>query len=102
VLLLVAEDETYGRALIGHLNGLCLAPDDVDVGMAYRTLREFEAEGLVVSRWDADSGAPRRTYRLTGAGRGALADWIEVMHERRRLVDVFLEGAERLSGGKGG
>jgi DNA-binding PadR family transcriptional regulator len=96
-LLLLAEGKTYGGALIARLNGLCLAPGEVDVGMTYRTLRESEAEGLVVSRWVADGGAPRRTYRLTKAGGEALNDWIEVMHERRRLVDAFLEGAGRLS-----
>lgn len=30
---------------------LDLAPDGVDVGMAYRALPEFEAEGLVESAW---------------------------------------------------
>jgi PadR family transcriptional regulator PadR len=102
LLLLLAGAETYGRALIAELNGLCLAPGDVDVGMAYRTLREFEMEGLVVSHWDAADGAPRRTYQLTEAGHEALADWTEVMHERRRLVDAFLDGADRLSRGEGG
>ena len=43
LLRLVAEGETHGSALIARLNALCLAPAGVDVGMAYRTLREFEA-----------------------------------------------------------
>jgi PadR family transcriptional regulator PadR len=94
VLLLLAEGEPYGKALIDQLDQLCLAPDGVDVGMAYRTLREFEAEGFVVSRWLTDEGAPRRIYRLTDAGRRELDDWIGVMHERRRLVEAFLERAE--------
>jgi DNA-binding PadR family transcriptional regulator len=103
VLLLLTEGEAYGAKLIGRLNGLCLAPGDVDVGMTYRTPREFEAEGLLVSRWvTADNMAPRRTYRLTEAGREAFADWIEVMHERRRLVDAFLAGAGAIAGGEGG
>jgi PadR family transcriptional regulator len=94
LLRLIAEGDTHGGALITRLNGLCLAPGGVDVGMAYRTLREFEAEGLVASRWMADGGTPRRSYSLTVEGREALDEWIEVMRERARLIDAFLDGTE--------
>lgn len=97
LLVLVGEGEAHGGALIDRLDGLCLAPNGVDVGMAYRTLREFETEGLVVSRWLTDNGAPRRTYRLTDAGHRALAEWISVMRERGRLVEAFLGQTERLT-----
>jgi DNA-binding PadR family transcriptional regulator len=102
LLVLVGDGEAYGGALIAQLNALCLAPNGVDVGMAYRTLREFEAEGLVVSRWVADNGAPKRAYQLTLAGRQALYEWIAVMRERGRLVEAFLGEAEGRTQGKGG
>jgi PadR family transcriptional regulator, regulatory protein PadR len=104
LLRFLAEGEAHGGALIARLDGLCLAPDGVDEGMAYRALREFEAEGLVNSGWVTDDGPPRRTYRLTDAGRQALDEWISVMHERARLVEAFLDGTERLdrSDGEGG
>jgi len=102
LLRLVAEGEAHGGALIARLNELCLAPDGVDVGMAYRTLREFEAEGLVDSAWMTNDGPPRRTYRLTDAGGRALDEWIAVMRERARLIDAFLEGTDRLTRGEGG
>ena len=102
LLRLVVEGETHGGALIARLNALCLAPDGVDVGMAYRTLREFETEGLVESAWVTNDGPPRRTYRLTRAGRQALDEWIAVMRERARLIDAFLDGTERLDRGEGG
>jgi PadR family transcriptional regulator PadR len=95
-LLFVAEGEPYGAELIAALDELCLAPRGVDAGMLYRTLRESEAEGLVVSRWQADAGAPKRTYRLTEAGRRELDDWVGVMHERQRLTEAFLERARGL------
>ncbi len=97
LLVLLGEEEAYGGALIARLDELCLAPDGVDVGMAYRTLRELEAEGLLSSRWVADDGAPRRTYRLTRDGRQALDEWTSVMHERRRLVEAYLDQAGRLA-----
>lgn len=102
LLRLVAEGEVHGGALIARLNELCLAPDGVDVGMAYRTLRELEGEGLVSSVWVVNDGPPRRTYRLTDAGREALGEWISVMRERVRLIDAFLDGTERLDRGEGG
>jgi DNA-binding PadR family transcriptional regulator len=95
-LLALADGEPYGAALIAELDALCLAPRGVDAGMLYRTLREFEAAGLVVSHWAAGGRAPRRAYRLTKAGRHELHDWIGVMHERRRLTDAFLDRASRL------
>jgi PadR family transcriptional regulator, regulatory protein PadR len=102
LLVLIANEEAYGGALIARLNGLCLAPNGVDVGMAYRTLRELEAEGLMTSRWVADDGAPRRAYRLTSAGRSTLDEWISVMRERGRLVEAFLDQANSLPLAKGG
>jgi PadR family transcriptional regulator len=102
LLRLVADGEAHGGALIARLNELCLAPEGVDVGMAYRTLREFEAEGLVESAWVTNDGPPRRTYRLTVAGRQALDEWIAVMRERARLIDAFLDGTDRLERAEGG
>jgi PadR family transcriptional regulator, regulatory protein PadR len=102
LLRLVAGGEAHGGALIAQLNALGLAPDGVDVGMAYRTLREFEAEGLVDSAWVTNDGPPRRTYRLTEAGRQALDEWVAVMRDRARLIDAFLDGTERLARGEGG
>jgi DNA-binding PadR family transcriptional regulator len=102
LLRLVADGEAHGGALIAGLNDLCLAPDGVDVGMAYRTLRELEADGLVESAWVMEDGPPRRTYRLTRAGRAALNEWIGVMHERARLIEAFLDGTDRLGWRAGG
>jgi PadR family transcriptional regulator, regulatory protein PadR len=102
LLLLVAEGETHGYALIAALNDLCVAPEAVDVGMAYRALREFERNGLVESRWMVSNGPPRRAYRLTADGRRALAEWTAVMRERDRLISTYLDRAKRLGGTQGG
>jgi PadR family transcriptional regulator len=96
LLLLIGRDEAYGAELIDRLDELCLAPNGVDAGMAYRTLRELEAEGLMTSHWLADDGAPRRAYRLSSAGRQALDEWVSVMRERGRLVQAFLDQADQL------
>jgi hypothetical protein len=60
-LLLPWRGRGHGYALIARLNEL-VSPGGVDVGMAYRTLRELETEGLVRS---VDS-RERRSRRSTG------------------------------------
>jgi DNA-binding PadR family transcriptional regulator len=102
LLLLVTEGEAHGYALIGRLNDLGVAPEGVDVGMAYRTLRELETDGLVASEWVAEGGAPRREYRPTPKGRSALAEWASLMCERGRLIDDFLAREARLERDEGG
>ena len=62
LLVFIGGGEVHGAALIDRLDEVCLAPNGVDVGMAYRALRELEAEGLVTSNWVVDQAAPRRVY----------------------------------------
>ena len=45
----------------------------VDTGSLYPALHRLERAGLVTSEWDLVGGRRRRTYRLTPAGRQALA-----------------------------
>ena len=91
MLLLVAQGPTYGYKLIGELNELGVAPEGIDAGMVYRTLRSMDAEGLVATTWGPASDQPRREYQLTDEGACALADWIDVMSERKRLIEHFLD-----------
>ena len=102
MLLLVAEGPVHGYSVIGQLNELGLNSDGVDVGMVYRNLREFEAEGLVETQWGLEQGPPRREYRLTARGHEVLEEWVEVMIERRRLIKAFLSRAQRTERPEGG
>jgi len=96
LLVLLARGVAHGYALVGRLNALGVAPGELDAGTLYRTLRELELTGLVESQWrPPDSGAPRRDYVLTDAGRARLAEWVAVMHERARLLDEFLAEYEQ-------
>ena len=101
VLLLVAQGPTYGYKLIGELDELGVAPDGIDPGMVYRTLRTMDADGLVTTEWGLEGDQPRREYRLTQDGACALEDWIDVMHERRRLIDHFLVRGQAITKAQG-
>jgi poly-beta-hydroxybutyrate-responsive repressor len=97
LLVLIAGGATHGYSLLRKLNELGVSPDEVDVGQLYRTLRELELAGLVVSRWEMpEAGAARRAYEITDAGRAVLHDWAFVMQERARLVGEFLSQYEQL------
>ena len=97
MLGLLADGSAHGYSLLGRLNELGLAPDELDVGQLYRTLRELELAGLVRSAWEMpDAGAARRRYEITDEGLSALHDWSFVMQERARLVGEFLDQYERL------
>ena len=91
VLLLVAQGPTYGYRLIGELDELGVAPEGLDPGMVYRTLRSMDADGLMTTEWGLEGDQPRREYRLTEDGACALDDWMDVMSERKRLIEHFLE-----------
>jgi poly-beta-hydroxybutyrate-responsive repressor len=98
LLVLLAGEPAHGYSLLGQLNELGVAPEDVDVGQLYRTLRELEMAGLVKSSWETPAaGAARRGYAITDEGLAVLDDWAAVMRERARLVGEFLKQYERAS-----
>jgi PadR family transcriptional regulator PadR len=101
VLLLVAQGPTYGYKLIGELDELNVAPEGIDPGMVYRTLRSMDADGLMTTEWGLEGDQPRREYRLTEEGACALEDWIDVMNERKRLIEHFLERGSAITADQG-
>ncbi len=90
VLAMVGATGGHGYALQAQLDEIGLANGKVDVGQVYRTLRDLERAGQVVSTWSSDRAGPqRRDYVLTDAGFAALHEWAAVMRERTRLIAEF-------------
>ena len=59
----------------------------------YPVLRNLEGNGLLESFVEPSmSGPPRRYYRITAAGRTALADWSAAWRATRDSVDTVLKG----------
>jgi PadR family transcriptional regulator PadR len=93
LLLLLADSPAHGYQLLERLN----QNEDtrgIDPGLLYRTLRQFEEDGLVKSSWDNEgSGAARRVYEVTADGIGYLDGWIEHVHNIQaklaRLIDRY-------------
>lgn len=81
LLLLAAIDSgpSHGYAIAETLRRRSDGAFDLPDGTIYPALRRLEKSGLVASRWSDDTARRRRVYRLTPAGRRALAaeqhDW---------------------------
>lgn len=87
----------HGYDLLGEVNALELSDTEVDPGAIYRTLRQLEAEGAVVSTWDTSGAGPaRRNYELTDLGRARLASWVELLDRRAQAMAHFVKQARML------
>ena len=81
------------HAAAGDIHGAWLASElahhghHISPGTLYPTLHRMEQEGLLTSRQVVAEGRSRRTYRITPAGRRALAEMKRVLKE---LADEVL------------
>lgn len=96
-LVLLALLAQKGEALYGYEIAKQLGGVDPDLalgkqGALYPVLRSLADDGLLES-WVEPSvaGPPRRYYRITPAGRHALAEWAHIWRRTRRLVDDMIE-----------
>ena len=62
----------HGYAIIHAVRAGSAGRIDLPTGTVYPALHRLERAGLLTSSWSTDQGRPRRTYRLTAAGRRAL------------------------------
>ena len=89
VLALLRDGERYGFELVRELamvDGLVTSE-----GTIYPLLTRLRKDELVTTFWqESESGPPRRYYRLTAAGRTALADFTDEWSRFRDSVDAIL------------
>ena len=92
VLAILADDDSYGYAIIkrvGELSGGRLQWTD---GMLYPVLHRLERQGLVDARWgESETGRRRKYYRITRSGRAQLAE----QQRQWQVVDDTLRGIWR-------
>jgi PadR family transcriptional regulator PadR len=93
VLSLLADEERYGFDLVrglGETDGMVTSE-----GTIYPLLSRLRRDGLVESTWqESPAGPPRRYYRLTDSGRGALEGFRLEWRRFRDAVDHFVERTE--------
>jgi PadR family transcriptional regulator, regulatory protein PadR len=90
VLLFLKNWSAHGYQIMQTLTMLGFAA--VDPATVYRTLRQMEREGLVLSSWEtSDAGPARRTYRITESGEQFLGQWADALGTYQRFLDRFFE-----------
>ena len=92
VLAILAEEASYGYAILKRVREMSRGRLEWTDGMLYPVLHRLERQGHVEAKWQvAESGRRRRYYRITRRGRAALAE------ERRQwqVVDATLRGIWR-------
>jgi PadR family transcriptional regulator PadR len=100
LLLLRKKGRSYGYDLSGDLQEHALTDAQIERGALYRTLRQLEANGNVVSAWDVDgSGPARRVYKLTAKGERHLDEWVTVLRHVSKSMARFVAEAKRTKTG---
>jgi DNA-binding PadR family transcriptional regulator len=102
LLLLKKKGRSYGYDLAGDLPEHALTDAEIERAALYRTLRQLEINGNVLSEWDTDRGGPaRRVYRLTAQGERHLEEWATVLDHVSKSMARFVKDARNLQGRKG-
>src|SRR3954468_24681829 len=92
VLAILAEEASYGYAILQRVRELSSGRMEWTDGMLYPVLHRLERLGYVEARWEvAESGRRRKYYQLTTNGQAQLDE------ERRQwqAVDATLRGLWR-------
>src|SRR5216117_3667431 len=89
LLAILAEEDSYGYAILQRVRELSGGRMEWTDGMLYPVLHRLKRLGHFEARWEvAESGRRRKYYRITSQGRARLAE------ERRQwqAVDATLRG----------
>ena len=89
VLAILAEEDSYGYAILQRVRELSGGQMEWTDGMLYPVLHRLERLGFIEARWEvAENGRRRKYYAITTQGRAQLAE------ERRQwqAVDETLRG----------
>ena len=92
ILAVLEEEPRHGYAVIDALQQQSGGALDLPTGTVYPALRRLESAGWVSGSESTVAGRRRRTYRLTRAGRAALAAQRSEWAEFSTVVSRFLGG----------
>ncbi|HET7569465.1 MAG TPA: helix-turn-helix transcriptional regulator [Gammaproteobacteria bacterium] len=89
VLAILADEDSYGYAILKRVRELSGGRMEWTDGMLYPVLHRLERLGHIQARWEvADSGRRRKYYRITRSGHRQLAE----EHRQWQAVDATLRG----------
>jgi DNA-binding PadR family transcriptional regulator len=89
VLAILAEEDSYGYAILRRVRELSEGRVEWTDGMLYPVLHRLGRLGYVEGRWEvAETGRRRKYYRITAQGRAQL----EEQRQQWQAVDCTLRG----------
>ncbi len=90
VLLAVSMQRAHGYLIEEYLEKTLHYVGRPDKSTLYRTLRQLEKTGLLLSSWEpGPTGPARRVYSITEAGRAWLDSWVSTLDSYRGMIDTF-------------
>ncbi len=88
ILRVVCEEPIHGYGITKKIEELSEGRHVIKSGTMYTTLRRMEKEGLLKSEWrESESGPNKRVYDITVKGREHLKNWLEIIKERKRMME---------------
>jgi PadR family transcriptional regulator, regulatory protein PadR len=84
----------HGYAIIDAVRVASAGRIDLPTGTIYPALHRLERAGLVTSSWSTGQTRPRRTYKLTAAGRRALGTERSAWQEFATAVTAVLQPSQ--------
>lgn len=97
ILDVISHHSTYGYEIAQRVLGRSRGYFQLTEGSLYPALHRLERQRLVSSYWDEVAGRRRKYYRLTPAGKNALADKRDEWTEFARGVNSVLGMADGLA-----
>jgi len=91
VLLVISIEPNHGLGILNKLKEL--VPDNrIDSSIVYRTLKDFESDGLIISRWaDSEAGPKKKVYEITQIGLEKLSEFEEDVKTSKNNLEIFLD-----------
>jgi len=98
ILLFLTEQNLHGYGLIQKImDSPMFKGEKPDPTGIYRFLKSMEDRQLVVSSWDlAESGPPKKIYKITGEGEACLQRWISTLRDYLASIETLVAVADRI------
>ena len=88
ILRVIYEKPSYGYEIVKSIKDLTEGRHQIKYGTAYTLLRRMEKNNLLVSNWEKSEKTPdKKIYRVTKHGAKVLKIWLEMIIERKRMMD---------------
>ncbi len=95
ILRQLAGENSYGYLINKRVSALSDGAFELKEATLYTAFRRLEQAGSIASYWgDEQSGARRRYYAITDAGRERLAQDCQTWEQTKQLIDKLLEEAK--------